>query len=269
MGKRKIDLKYIAAAGLIVSVLALIVGCGGGGGGTSSTSGSNSGSNGSGLTSYQVTAVLQSNQSQMVDLDTLFVGDQVQLEVTARNSSGTLVTVPASGWSITAPSNVATVAPGGALSAVGPSGSSSYTVSATAGGKTYTSQLGVVVPQDVITGNVQDSSGQAVEYAAVMFYNSSGTLLSTTYSTREGNFRGSVPSTASKFTINTTPGDPGNVYYYLQFSFGNFEYLDGPSCLAPLGVTPSASAPTPLANPIVPDLKSAGPPPPPTGCIGD
>jgi len=206
----------------------------------------------------------------MVDLDTLFAGDQVQLEITARDSKGALVTVPASGWTITAPNSVATVTSAGALTAIGSSGSNSYLISVRVNGQQYQSKLGVVVPQDVITGDVINADGVAVEYCAVMFYDSHGTLLSTTYSTREGNFRGSVPATATRFTIDTTPGDPGNQFYYLQFNFNNLEFLDGPSCLAPLGVTPSSAGPVALAGPILPEIKANNiPPPPPTGCFGN
>lgn len=264
-------LKGLAGILAVVSLVALIIGCGGGGSGGSSSGGSGgSGGTGgtSGDTAFQVTVVAPDNPSYMINPQSLFVGDVLQLEITARNSNEALVTVPSSGWTTNAPSGIATVSSSGALTVVGPSNGVTYTVQGSANGKKYQTTIASLAVQDVVTGLVRNTSGIGIEYANVLFYNSAGNQVGQTQTTRLGSFRASVPPTAKKFTIDMSVADPGANYYYLSFGYGSSEYLDGTTCLAPLPSPLLTTGTNQLPNDIVPDLKDLGPPPPPNGCLG-
>ncbi len=240
----------------------MLAGCGGGGGG------GGGGTTPPNYTAYQVTLVTTSNTSQMVDAGTLFVGDSIQLEITARDSHGNLVVVPASGWATTAPPSVATVTSNGLLTAVGPSAGSAYTVSVHVGGSIYQVNINIVAKQNVVTGLVRNTSNTGIQYVGIQFYDATKHLLVQTKTTRDGRFRVSVPSTAARFTIDMSIPDPSSAYYYTQFNYNSDEFLEGTVCLAPLGITLSSANPVQMASDVIPDLKTFGPPPPPTGCVG-
>ncbi len=244
-----------------IALAIVILGCGGGGGGSS---GGGTGTGGP-LTDYQITAYLPSGQ--MVDPQNVLVGDEIKMKVTARDSNGRLHELSTSGWATTAPAGEATLSSSGVLKAFAAS-STPYTISVTNGSSPLSVPFVVSAPQDLVTGSVQNSDGGAVEYAAVDFYDSGGNEVGTAYSTRDGSFRGSVPPTAAKFTLDMSVADPGNVFYYPQFGYGTDQYLEGTSCLAKLGVTLSTNGSAALPSTIIPDIRAGVPPPPPTGCLG-
>ena len=246
----------------VLALIALLAGCGGGGGGGGGSNPTTT------YTGYQVTLVVASNPSQMVDAGTLFVGDSIQLEITARDKKGNLVTIPVSGWNTTAPSSVATISSSGLLTAVGVSGGSSYTVSVNVGGKIFQTPISIVTKQNVVTGFVRNTSNAGIQNVGVAFYDSTKKELVQTKTTRDGTFRVSVPSSATRFTIDMGVSDPNSTYYYSQYFYNSNEFLEGSVCLAPIGITLSSTAVVPMASDIIPDLRSFGPPPPPTGCIG-
>lgn len=243
--------------------LVLLAGCGGGGGG-----GSSGGGGTTKYTGYQVSVVYSGNPTQMVDPGTLIAGDQLQMTITARDSTGSLVTLTSSGWKTNAPAGVASLTSDGLLIAVGSSNGTTYTVRGVSGGKTYEASIAVVAKQAIVTGLVRNTSNTAIEYATVQFYNASKVLVGETTTTRMGTFRASVPATTTRFTIDMSQADPTSAYYYLTFGYGTEEYIDGTTCLAPLPSPLSLTTANPLPSDIVPDLKTLGPPPPPTGCIG-
>ena len=203
----------------------------------------------------------------MIDLRNLVVGDSIQLAITARDSNNNLVVLPATGWRTSAPTGVATITSGGLLTALGSSSGSGYPVSVVFGGVTYSGTVVVSPLQDLVTGIVRNATNP-IEGALVQFFDATGKQVGTSYSARDGSFRASVPGTTTRFTINLSVVDPKATYYYPQFGYNGDEYLVGTSCLAKLPGTLSSTVPTALLTPIVPDLKSGGPPPPPTGCLG-
>ena len=255
-------MKRFAGWSAVIALVILIIGCGGGGGGSGSGSGGTSGGT---YHDFQVTAY--GGADQMLDTRNIVVGDVIQLNITARDANENLVILNASAWSINAPSTVATLSSSGVLRAVGSSGNTVYVIKGLYGGVLYKVNLTVSAAQDLVTGIVRNTANP-IEDAIVDFYDINGNRLAVAYTARDGTFRGSVPSTATQFTIDMSLADPGNVYYYTQFAYGTQEFLEGTSCLTPLPTPLSATVPTALPNPVVPDLRSVGPPPPPTGCLG-
>lgn len=262
VGFKRIEFKSYLTATLVVGIAAAILGCGGGGGGGGTSGG------GGGYTGLQVSVTYPNDSTQMIDPGTLFVGDTLQLEITGRDKNGVLKSIPVTGWKTTAPVGVASVTNDGILTAVGSSAGTSYTVQTQYGGTTYKTSIAVVAPQNIVTGLVRNLSSYGIQSVKVLAYDASKTLLSTTHTTRIGTFRISVPSTATRFTIDISAADPTGAYYYSQYSYNNGEYLTGTTCLAKLPSPLSSTSATALPSDIVPDSKSLGPPPPPTQCIG-
>lgn len=202
----------------------------------------------------------------MIDSRNVLAGEQIQMDMTARDEKENLHVIPASGWTTNAPSTVATLTSNGVLRAVGAS-TTQYTVSIAYGGTPYSVPLVVSSPQDVILGTVWDGSN-GIENAAVDFFDAGGSQVGVAYTSRNGSFQGSVPSTATTFTLNMSVPDPGNVYYYPQFAYNTLEYLEQTTCLAPLPTPLSPTGVNSLPSKILPNLRTSGPPPPPTGCLG-
>jgi hypothetical protein len=256
-------LNRVAGWSFVVTMLAMLIGCGGGGGGAGG--GGGGGTTGGQYQNPMVTAY--GSQNQMLDTRALLVGDVIQLDITAYNQSNQFVVLPASGWKTNAPSSVATLSSSGQLTAVGAS-ATTYAIEVNFNGTNYTANLIVSAPLDLVTGLVRNSSNP-IRNVIVDFYDKSGNQVGVTYTARDGTFRASVPGTATQYTIDMSLADPGNIYYYPQFTYGTNEYLEGtPSCLTALPTPLSSTAVTPLPNPVIPYLRSIGPPPPPTGCVG-
>ncbi len=245
----------------VFAILALVIGCGGGGGGGGTSGGTTSGA----VHGQQVTGYEGGSSSIMIDLRSLVPGDQVQLQITARDTNNNLVVLSAAGWTTNAPSSVATVTSAGLLSAVGVS-SGNYQVTVVYKGARYTANLNIVAAQAFVTGRVSDSS-IAVQNAMIDFFDSAGKQVGAAYTARDGTFRASVPTTAVKFSLDMSIPDPGFVFYYNEFAYANNTYLEQTTCLAKLPGTLSTTTPTALTTAIVPFLRSLGPPPPPTGCF--
>lgn len=202
----------------------------------------------------------------MLDPHDLVPGDVIQLTITGYNTKGNLVVIPVSGWRTNAPSSVARLSSGGLLTAVAAS-STTYTIEVVYGGTTYTSGVSVSAAGAVITGVVRNPS-DGINEAIVDFYNKSGIRVGRAYTSRDGSFRASVPSTTLKFSIDMSLADPGNYYYYPQFTYGSNVYLEGTTCLTPLPSPLTSGGVTNLPSPIIPAERTLGPPDPPTGCVG-
>jgi hypothetical protein len=245
--------------GFVAAIVALIAGCGGGGGGGGG--GSTSGV----IHALQVTGFYGSASGTMIDLRTVVPGDQIQLEITARDVNNNLVVRNASGWTTTAPTNVATVSSSGLMSVVGTS-SKAFQVQVSYAGATYTASVTSIAAQAFVTGRVIDGS-VAIQSAALDFYDASGKQVGTAFTARDGSFRASVPNTAVGLTLDMSIPDPGFVFYYDEFAYASNTYLEQKTCLLKLPATLSTTKPTSLTSAIVPFLRSLGPPPPPTGCI--
>jgi len=247
----------------VLGLLILVIGCGGGGGGGTSTgtTGTTSGT----YHSTEATGYVGNSAGSMLDTRNVYVGETVQMEITARDSNNNLVELNGVNWTTTAPKNIATVSSSGVLTGIGSSAGKSYTISGSYNGSRYSAILIVNPDQDLVTGKVRNAS-EPIASAIVLFYNASGTKVAEAYSTRDGTFVASVPTTATRFTISLSLADPTNAYYYQEFAFGSNNYIDGTSCLAPLPTPLSAANATALPNDIVVFLQSLGPPPPPTGC---
>lgn len=245
---------------LIVMTVLFIVGCGGGGGGGDTSGG---GSGGGTYTNLQIGAMVGGT---FVDPANVMVGETVVLTVYGRNESGALVAVPASGWTTNAPSSVATLSGSGALTGIGSSGSTGYTVSASAAGNSVSASLAIKPVQARVAGKLLNNGGAGMRFSKVIFYNAAGTQVGSATTGVDGMFRGVVPTSATQFTLDIEATDPTNLYYR-QFSFGTDDFLMGEaSCYAPLpALTTGAQA---SLSSLVLSAKSAGPPPPPTGCVG-
>jgi hypothetical protein len=246
----------------VAAIFALMIGCGGGGGG----GGTSTGTTGGPVHAQQISGYEGSSSGTMIDLRTLVPGDQIQLKITARDANNNLVVLSASGWTTNAPSSVAVVTSGGLLSAFSPS-ATSYQVRVSSGGLVYTANLNIIAAKAFVTGRVTDGS-IAIQNAIIDFYDATGKTVGSTYTTRAGTFRASVPTTATKFMLDMSVPDPGFVFYYDEFVYDSDTYIEATNCLVKLPGTPSTSAPMSLKTAIVPFLRSLGPPPPPTGCIG-
>ncbi len=253
--------RFIGPLGVIALIVLISMsgGCGGGGG-TGSGTGTGSGP----LHALQVGAY--NNLNQMLDARNIVVGDVVQLDITARDKNNILVVVPVSGWTTTAPAGVATVSSSGLVHAIG-AAATPYRVSVVYGGVLYSAPIVVTASQDLVTGLVRNSANP-IQDVIVRFYDASTHVVGVAYTARDGTFRASLPSTAVRFTIDLALADANNVYYYPQFAYKGSEYLVGTSCLAKMPTPLSPTAVTPMASPIVPAMKTSGPPAPPTGCLG-
>lgn len=243
---------------IVVTALMVVVGCGGGGGSTN-TDGGSTGT----YTNMQIGTTVS---GFFVDPTSVAAGETLSMKVYGRNSSGTLVEVPTSGWQTSAPSSVATVSGGGTVVGVAAS-ANTYTISATASGETVTSSLKVRAATGAkVTGTLLNPNSVGMRFAVITFYDASGNALSSAVTGVNGTFRAVVPVGATQFGLNIDTTDPTNLYYR-QFSFGDNEYLmDEASCYAPLPTLTSGG--TAALGSIGLTLKSSGPPGPPTGCVG-
>ena len=260
-------LKGLISWACVFGLLVLIVGCGGGGGGSSTGSTGGTGTTSGTVHATQVTGYIGNSSGPMQDTRNVYVGETVQLELTARDTNNNLVVLPAGSWSTTAPKTVATVTSAGVLTGIASSEGKVYTVSSSYKGTRYTSNLIVSPQQDLVSGTVQDTSTTAIGSAIVDFYNASGTKVASAYTTRDGSFLASVPATSVSFTLDLSLADPDSAYYYHEFAYGTNTYLDGTSCLVSLPTPLSTTGPTALPSDIVVYLQTLGPPPPPTGCL--
>lgn len=242
----------------------MIIGCGGGGGG-GGTATSSTGTTSGTYHSPEVTGYVGSSAGPMLDTRNVYVGETVQLQITARDTSNNLVVLNGVNWVTTAPPTIATVTSAGVLTGIGSSSGKAYTIYGSYKGTRYSANLIVTAQQDLVTGIVRNAS-EAIASGIVLFYNASGKQVGEAYTTRDGSFQASVPSTATRFTINLSLVDPSSIYFYKEFAYGSNNYLEGTSCLAPLPSPLSAANATALPNDIVVFLQTLGPPPPPTGC---
>lgn len=268
---------------LAAAVVMLGTACGGGGGSSgngnsasasasssASASASASASSGStGFTSDHIAGVL-GGSGLGVGLTDVAAGEQVQLNVGARNADGQYVTLAGSNWSTSAPASVATVTSTGLLTAISAS-STTYTLSGIGPNGLISTPLIVQAPQAGVTGVVRDANSVGIPYVLVLFYSSAGNFLTEAVTSANGSFHANVPPSAAKFTVNIELADPpvnGQTIFYREFDYGTASYLDGQtSCLTKLPAI-SVGTTTPLPNDIVLDAQISGPPPAPTGCLG-
>lgn len=255
--------KGILAVLLLAAMI--VFGCGGGGGGgttsTTSTTSTNSGT----VTDIRVVAQIGSNRD--ADLTNIVPGESATLTLVGYNQNHQSVQVSASSWGTNAPASVATVTPGGTLTAVGAS-DSVYSVGAVYNGTTYTTNLLVRPQQAFVTGRVRTvSSTSALAGAVVRFFNNSGSEVGFATVNTSGNFRASVPTSATQFTLDIS-GVSNSGNYYDQFTYNNNDYLDETaSCTATLPALTNGVS-TPLVSDIVVTVKGPGTVPnPPGGCV--
>jgi len=242
--------------------------CGGGGGGTTSTTSTTAtdGTDGT-LSNVQMIGVLQGT-SVGVGLTDLTVGQTVQLEFIGTNSSNHQVVRAGHNFTTTAPSSVVTLTSDGLLSVVGASGST-FSVQGTGPAGTQTKDLAVTSASAFVTGKIRNINGTGVANVKVKFYLANGTQKATAVTGPDGTFRAAVPTNVAGFSVDIEQADPptGNEIYYREFAYGGKYYLNQADCPVPVPAL-TDGATTALPSEVVLSDRSAGPPPPPSGCLG-
>jgi len=250
-------------------VAALVIGCGGGGGDdggnpTTGTQTNGNSTNGTSATDIRVEGVLSANQNQVVDLENLQPGDQLQLQLWGRRTTNNEPTVvPSSNWSTNAPSSVLTVSSSGLLQVNGV-GSGVYRV--TANGGAYSANVTVKSDQAVVKGLVRNTEGVGVPRARIRFYRGDGVQLAEAYTGSNGTFQAAIPTDASGFLVDMTER---SATYYNQFGYGQNDFsIICPANKAPLPALTNQSNVSLNPPAIVVTRKSTGqnPPPPPPDC---
>jgi hypothetical protein len=230
-----------------LSLALLALGCGGSSTGSSSTT-SVSLSN---LSTPQIEAVLTTAGATGVtslpnpvveDARDIQIGDIIQFELVAYDSSGGRHVLAGTGWSKNLSSQY------GALNSV----TGQFTTTQTAMpnidaiGVTYNNTLYTasyqVQPQEprLIGQIVSSSGGAAVPGVEVDFFNSSGIQVGAASTAYDGTFRASVPSSAVSFTLNSST-ITGAYWQSFAYGFGGttFQYDAGSTtCYAPLSYYP-------------------------------
>lgn len=250
---------------LLLAVLVLVIisgGCGGGGGGSSSSSTTTT----TGTTKAE--AVLAATPGQVVDAKNIQAGETIQFEVVNYSATNVRTVQSSSNWTTT--DNGATV---GSLSSSGvltasTSSNSIFTATGTAGGKQYSINYEVKPVQAIVTGTVIDSNGNGAPGVTVNFYNSLGTIVSSSTTAQNGSLWASVPATATSFNFNSA--SLPTALYFKSFVFGPHRYTSLIStCNAPLpalttGTTTNLSVIT--IDAAITLGQHNAPPPPPDGC---
>lgn len=122
-------------------------------------------------------------------------------------------------------------------------------------------------------GRLYNVNNTGLVGAVVYFFDSANNQLGSTTTTTDGYFSTStIPTTATKFTVDIEAMDPANssgkTIYYRQFYFSGDYYLMGEStCYATMG-TWASNGTNFLGQIYVPAKAGSSAPPPPTGCVG-
>ncbi len=268
--------------GVVFVAVAAVIGCGGGGGSSASGSGgSSAGSNGGG-TGVAVGPMLVSvNPSgQIVDPLNLEPGNQVTFEVVTINSATLAVTkISGVSFNTTDTSGVAGILnpSTGAYTAGNVSSTQSFTMTGTANGTNYSESYAVNPIQALVTGTVKDTNGNAVPFANVVFYNSSGSQVGSSVAGLDGAFTASVPTSAVRFgfvassiPIMQNAAKIPSMGYYQEFDYGSGTYDFNSNCGAPLPALTNGQVTAMPNNPtIIAAFTISGAavtPPPPAGC---
>jgi hypothetical protein len=267
-----------AVATAVFAFLAFLIGCGGGGGGGSSSgSGSNTSStttgSTTGVTNVSLYALYSGTQSPASILDTgssktalaLSVGDLIQFsyigEVTT-SSGQSHQTVSGGTVSTTAPSSVAYVS-GSVLHVVGTSGSKAYAVTGSYQGQSYTYTFTSTAAQAKVSGYARDTNGLAISGAPVLFFKGT-TLVGKTTTGFDGTFIGSVPATATGFSLDLS-GFKG--VYYDEYSYLGLNYTAAVSgCATGLPKLKTGTTASLPGQVIGYAFEITNPPPAPSGC---
>jgi len=219
-----------------------------------------------------MTAIIaESGPGVQVDPTNLQVGDRITFRLVSIDlTKGTYSPLPNSGFMTTDTGNLAGLltAQSGAYLAQASTNGKTYTVSTSSRGTTYTALYAVTPVQGRVSGVIQDSNGVPVQFAVVLFFDSSVTQIGMTTATVTGAFNGSVPLSGTRF--NLQPASLNSSRYYLAFTYGAGSY--GPlvvGCNAPLpglssGQVSALTAPVIVA--AVSDVNGAqnAPPTPPS-----
>ena len=256
-------------APLLVALLIAVVvfGCGGSGGG-GTTTGTTTGTTGDTLTTA---IVAESAPGVQVDPTNLQVGDSVTFRLAQIDlTKGTYTRLPSAGFLTTDSNGAAGIlnAQSGAYLAQVATNGKTYVVSTSSLGKTYTVTYAVTPVQGRVSGSIQDSNGVPVQFAVVLFFDSSSTQIGMTTASVTGAFNGSVPLSGTRFNLQGASLNSSE--YYLAFSYGAGTY--GPlikTCNAPLPTLTSGKVAGLTAPVIVAAVSDANgtqntPPPPPS-----
>ena len=262
-------MKYVP---LFVAFLVAIVvfGCGGGGGGGSTTA-TTSTSTGSTGDTVMIAIIAESGPGVQVDPTNLQVGDQITFRLASIDlTKGTYSTLPHAGFTTTDSSAAAGLlnTQSGAFLAQASTNGKTYVVSTSSLGKSYTAQYAVTPVQGRVAGVIRDSNGVPVQFAVVLFFDSSANQIGMTTTTATGAFNGSVPLTGTRFNIKGASLNAAE--YFLAFSYGAGTY--GPlikTCNAPLPTLSNGKVSALTAPVIVAAVSDANgsqntPPPPPS-----
>jgi hypothetical protein len=249
---------WIGALALFVSLIGF-TGCGGGG-----TTGS--GGSGGNITRYAIEAL---KGGTIIDPTNIVVGETVQFQYVGYTATNQRIVQGSSGWTLDPTGqSEGTITTSGSFNATasGPQ----FTVSATAGGATVNGVAQVkAAGLALVSGRLVDGYGNFGYGMIVDFYDSGNTLVGSSTAQGNGNFRGAVPTSATKWQVrpNSIP-----LTYYKEFYYQSKWYLPsaGLECLAPLPSLTGGST-TNLGDIVVPPTSNQGsslpPPPPPNGCF--
>jgi len=239
----------------------VLIACGGGGGGGSSTATGTSSGTGGSLT--DVVIEFRTTDGYAVDASNIRVGDNLQMYLWGRDSTGQIGYLTASDWTTTAPATVATMSGSGEFRAVSAS-ATNYSVRARGNSYTVTFRVNASAG-GALAGRVRNVEGQGVPGALVQLFNSSGALTGSAVTGSNGTFRSLAPFTTAKFLVDLSAISSR---YYNQFGYGANEYSSiCPENKPDTGTIVSSGATILPSNPVVyRKVEGTTPPPPPPDC---
>lgn len=243
---------WIPIFALFLALLAFSTGCGGGG--TGSTGGPDP------IVRYAVEAV---KGGVVIDPTNIAVGEVVQFQVAGYTAAHQRIVQGASGWTLDPTGQTQGTLTGSGQFTATASGSQ-FTVSATAAGSLRTGVARVVSSgQAFVEGRITDGFGNPVWGVTIDFYTAGGSLVGSSISQGNGNFRGAVPTTASTFEARhaTIPST-----HYKQYFYNTKWYLPNGFCRAPLPGGLVVGQTRALVGDVVIPPTSSAPPPPPSAC---
>jgi hypothetical protein len=220
------------------------------------------------VTSIRIEAVKEGT-STVVDPTNIFINEQIRFRITGIDTGAVgqpRINLCAKNFSLTG-------TPGGTFNTDGlyiaPSiatGSLS-TVQVTYNSVTYTSALGVVVPDAILTGRVRLSTGSGAPRIGINCYNAAGAIVAAGFTGADGTIRMSTPPSAVKFSTDFSAVDPESKFYVRQFTYNAKSYSTViVGCIAPLPVLATGNTTNLLSDVIVFASSGSNPPPPPDGC---
>jgi hypothetical protein len=261
--------RNLLSAFVIILMLVAIISCGGGGGGGGTT-----GAFVGNPVNIRIEAVLAGTET-LIDSTNIFANETVQFRLTALDDGAPdAPRKPIQGITWVA-SNPGSTPSGGTLSSTGlfTAGSTGTLANASAlastsfNGLNFSSLVRTVGRDATLSGRIRLTSGVPVSRIQVLALNSTGTIVATGLSTPEGLLRMTVPTTATRFSINFGVVDPTSTFYIRQFFYNSFDYSTGiAGCTATLPILSSGFTSNLLTDIVVYQISGSTPPPPPNGC---